>query len=280
MKPAPKATEMLEKLGAVFAEFLKEYPTPTLDQDALLRDVDMYLEHKAEQKRPRDVLDHGFVRLVDYLGNDLSVVRAARVSYNSDWRDRQDGSGGNEDAKDEKLIGYLLRNRHTSPFESVVFTFEIKCPMFVARQWHRHRTWAYNEVSARYTELPREAYVPAAQNLTTQSASNKQARTTEEHPMAEEFVKHMQAHNEKCFNLYDDLLKWGCPRELARSVLPVSTYTRFFATVNLHNLMHFLRLRLHRHAQYEIRVYAQAIQEIISGIVPVTMRFFAEDIAE
>src|SRR5687768_15107954 len=125
------------------------------------------------------VLDHGFIRLVDSMGSDLSVVRSARVSYDAEWRT------GEDEGKDAKLINYLMKNRHTSPFESVTFTFEVKAPIFVFRQWHRHRTWSFNEVSARYSELPEEFYVPAVEQITTQSTSNKQMRTDEQHPAAE-----------------------------------------------------------------------------------------------
>lgn len=213
------------------------------------------------------VLDHGFVRLVDSMGSDLAVVRSARVSY--DAAPRLDGSDG-------KLIRYLLRNGHTSPFESVNFTFEIKCPIFVARQWHRHRTWSYNEVSARYTELPEEFYVPELAQITTQSTSNKQMRTAEQHPEAERIQQMIRESNRNGFVDYHDLLKLGAPRELARSVLPVGTYTRYFGTVDLHNLFHFLRLRLHPHAQYEIRVYAEAILQLVEPIVPTSVAAFKE----
>lgn len=217
------------------------------------------------KEQPTNVLDHGFVRLVDYMGDDLSIVRAARVSYAADWR-----TGENEKS-DEKLIQYLIRNHHTSPLESVVFTFEIKCPIFIARQWHRHRTWSYNEVSARYTELPEEFYVPNLDKINTQSKDNKQARTEEEHPEAAMFQEIMLQNGNQMFNDYRALLNMGCPRELARSVLPVATYTRYFGTVNLHNLLHFLSLRIHPHAQYEIRVYAEAILNIVRNILPVTI---------
>lgn len=219
----------------------------------------------------RNVLDHGFVRLVDYMGNDLSVIRAARVSYDADWR-----VGDETNPSDEKLIHYLTRNHHTSPFESVVFTFEFKVPLFVARQHHRHRTWSYNEVSARYTELPEEFYVPELKHITTQSTSNKQMRTDEINVHAKDIQADMKYKNEKAFEAYKRMLNHGCPRELARTVLPLSTYTRYFGTVNLHNLLHFLELRLHSHAQYEIRVYAEAILDIISGIVPVTISAWNE----
>lgn len=215
-----------------------------------------------------DVLDHGFVRLVDAMGNDLSIVRAARVSYDADWR------AGEDEGKDEKLIAYLLKNKHSTPFEAVTFTFEIKAPIFVFRQWHRHRMWSYNEVSARYTELDEGFYVPAPENITTQSIDNKQMRTTEKHQFADMMSKDIEMSCAEGFRAYRRLLSNGCPRELARSVLPVSAYSRMFATVNLHNLMHFLRLRMHAHAQYEIRVYAQALRAIAGSIVPCAMRAF------
>lgn len=214
------------------------------------------------------VLDHGLVRLVDHMGSDLSIVRSARVSYDADWRTGEDAG------KDEKLIGYLLRNKHTSPFEAVTFTFEVKAPIFVFRQWHRHRTWAFNEVSARYSELPEEFYLPELADITHQHADNKQMRTDEQHPKAELMQYYMKKHCLDAFALYKTLLAEGCPRELARGVLPVATYSRMFATVNLHNLLHFLKLRLHEHAQKEIRVYAEAIVDLIRPIVPITLRAF------
>lgn len=218
------------------------------------------------------VLDHGLVRLVDHMGSDLSIVRAARVSYDADWRT------GDDAGKDEKLIRYLMRNRHTSPFEAVVFTFEVKAPIFVLRQWHRHRTWSYNEVSARYSELPDEFYVPDVADITTQSASNKQMRTETQHPQAAEMQDLMRKAMTDAFDTYKELLTQGCPRELARSVLPGSTYSRMFATVDLHNLFHFLRLRLHEHAQKEIRVYAEAMLKLVEPIVPAAVAAFKENL--
>lgn len=218
------------------------------------------------------VLDHGLVRLVDHMGSDLSIVRAARVSYDAEWR------AGEDEDKDAKLIGYLLRNKHTSPFEAVTFTFEIKAPIFIIRQWHRHRMWSYNEVSARYSVLPEEYYVPAIEQITTQHTSNKQMRTDEQNQHADGIRKAMLYHNRQAFQLYDSLIKFGTPRELARAVLPVATYTHMFASVDLHNLMHFLRLRLHSHAQYEIRVYAEAILKLIEPIVPVTIGHFKQSL--
>lgn len=216
------------------------------------------------------VLDHGLVRLVDHMGNDLSIVRAARVSYDADWRT------GDDAGKDEKLIGYLMKNHHTSPFEAVTFTFEVKAPLFVFRQWHRHRTWSYNEVSARYSELPEEFYVPELSDITHQSTSNKQMRTNEQHDNALLMQSYMRKSMMDAFALYKELLAQGCPRELARSVLPCSTYSRMFATVDLHNLFHFLRLRLPEHAQKEIRVYAEAMLELVKPIVPYAVAAFKE----
>ena len=216
------------------------------------------------------VLDHGHVALVESMGSDLSIVRNARVSYDAEWR------AGEDEGKDEKLIHYLVKNGHTSPFESCVFTFEVKAPIFVFRQWHRHRTWSFNEISARYAELPEEFYVPELSQITTQSASNKQMRTGEENPHAFYIQKSIEAHGVSSFRLYRSMIADGCPRELARSVLPVGTYSRMFATVDLHNLMHFLRLRLHPHAQYEIRVYAEAMLEIIRSVCPISVAAFCE----
>lgn len=216
------------------------------------------------------VLDHGLVRLIDHMGSDLSVVRSARVSYDAEWRT------GTDEGKDAKLISYLMKNQHTSPFESVTFTFEVKAPIFVFRQWHRHRTWSFNEISARYAELPEEFYVPEAVQITTQSTSNKQMRTTEQHPAAEAVRIFIREQCESSFARYKLLLQGGVPRELARSVLPVGTYSHMFASVNMHNLFHFLKLRLHEHAQYEIRVYADAMLQLIEPIVPVSVAAFRE----
>lgn len=212
-----------------------------------------------------NVLNHGFTRLVEYMGSDLSIARSARVSYDAEWR------AGEDEGKDAKLIDYLVRNHHTSPLECVSFTFEVKAPIFVVRQWHRHRTWKYNEVSARYSELPAEFYIPEVSQITTQSSSNKQMRTDDIHPEAELFQGMISAQCESAFHTYQAMLKQGVPRELARGVLPMNTYTHMFCTVDLHNLAHFLRLRLHSHSQYEIRVYAEAILELIEPIVPVAV---------
>ncbi|MBD3293813.1 MAG: FAD-dependent thymidylate synthase [Armatimonadia bacterium] len=211
-----------------------------------------------------DVLDHGYVRLVDHMGDDLSVVRAARVSHDAAWRTGEDAG------KDEKLINFLLKNKHTSPFEHVIFTFEVKAPIFVFRQWHRHRTWSFNEVSARYSELPEEFYLPKAEHIGTQSIDNHQSRDLDQfNDPATDTIPLMKSTMLYAFSAYRELLKQGVPRELARTVLPVATYSKMFATVDLHNLFHFLTLRLHEHAQYEIRVYAEAMYQLIKPIVPV-----------
>jgi thymidylate synthase (FAD) len=165
------------------------------------------------------VLDHGLVRLVEHMGSDLSIVRNARVSYDAVWR------AGEDEGKDAKLIDYLVRNHHTSPFEAVHFTFEVKAPIFVLRQWHRHRTWSFNEISGRYAELPEEFYVPAAEQITTQSTSNKQMRTAEQHVDAEWWRDEIAARSRDAFATYQAMLADGVPRELARTVLPLATCT-------------------------------------------------------
>lgn len=220
----------------------------------------------------KDVLNSGFVRLVDSMGSDVSIVRSARVSYDAEWRSGEDAG------KDEKLIRYLLKNKHTSPFESVMFTFEIKCPMFIARQWHRHRTWAYSEISARYTELPEDYYVPAPEVIGRQSSHNKQVRDLDgtAPDAAHSMVRTIMEACDQSFMVYRALLSQGAPREMARMVLPMATYTRFFGTVSLHNLLHFIRLRLHPHAQWEIQQYAQALLSFIQPVVPVTAALFME----
>jgi thymidylate synthase (FAD) len=217
-----------------------------------------------------DVLDHGFVRLVDSMGNDLSVVRAARVSYNAAWR-----AGADED-QDERLLRYLWKHHHTTPFEAVTFTFEVKAPIFVFRQWHRHRTWSYNELSARYRELPEKYYLPRPQDIGKQSIVSKQAREigdVDENTLTQRTAEVIAAKQviDDAFARYRYLLSCGWPRELAHSVLPVATYSHMFTTMNLLNLLKFLTLRCDSHAQYEIRVYADAMRELIRPIVPVCL---------
>lgn len=225
------------------------------------------------------VLDHGFVRLVSCMGSDLSVVRAARVSYDADWRAGEDEKG------DQRLIRYLWKHQHTTPFEAVTMTFEVMAPIFVLRQWHRHRTQSYNELSARYRELPEVFYTPALDKVGRQDPKHKQARilgdmdkfnTPEDVASRDAY----QIHCHKSFELYKKLLGSGWPRELARAVLPVSTYSHMFTTMNLLNCFRFLKLRMHEHAQYEIRVYADAMCELIQPRFPVCVTAFRDSLHE
>ena len=224
------------------------------------------------------VLDHGYARLIDSMGTDISISRAARVSYDAAWR------AGDDQGSDKRLINYLWKNHHTTPFEAVTFTFEVKAPIFVFRQWHRHRTWSFNELSARYKELPEEFYLPDPALIGQQSASSKQARDiTAADPAAlalrEAEIRSVREHCEDAFILYRGLLSNGWPRELARSVLPVATYSHMFATVDLLNLLKFLTLRCDSHAQYEIRVYADAMRELIAPIVPTALDAWQQALA-
>lgn len=227
-----------------------------------------------------NVLDHGYVRLVDYMGSDLSIVRAARVSYDAAWR------AGEDEDKDTKLINYLWKNKHTTPFESVTFTFEVYAPIFVLRQWHRHRTWSYNELSGRYKELEPVFYTPNSDQIGMQDTKNKQARTLgystdpyshESKEYRSRQVSEYKEHCEVAFVTYKYLLNQGWPRELARMVLPLSTYSHMFATVNLLNLFKFITLRSDSHAQYEIQVYSDAMLKLIEPIVPVTHQTFTDN---
>lgn len=214
------------------------------------------------------LLDHGCVRLISHMGSDLSVVRAARVSYDAAWR------AGEDQGSDKRLIQYLWKNAHTTPFEAVTFTFEVKAPIFVFRQWHRHRTWSFNELSARYRPLSEEFYVPAPDIIGKQSTINKQGREEQERDM---LVPSMISHAcHSMFEVYHSLLNQNVPRELARMVLPLNTYSHMFATVNLLNLFRFLTLRCAENAQYEIRVYAIAMLELIEQIVPICVSAWKE----
>lgn len=215
-----------------------------------------------------NVLDHGFVRLVDSMGSDLSVARAARVSYNEEWR------AGEDEGSDARLIKYLKKNKHHTPFEAVMFTFEVKAPIFVFRQWHRHRTWAYNELSARYRELPEEVYMP---DFRAQSKVNKQGSDGYiDEAEADLLREHFRLQYNAAFKAYKHALNKGVAKEIARSVLPVATYSHMFGTVSLLNLMRFLSLRDHSHAQYEIRVYAEAMRELAKKVAPVSIAAWEE----
>lgn len=221
------------------------------------------------------VLDHGYVRFLRMTGTELDIVRAARVSYDADHR-----TGADEGA-DEKLIKYLYQNKHTSPFEMVELIFEIKCPLFIRSQWHRHRTWSYNEISARYTELPSDYYIPDPRNVGTQSKSNKQVRDLNpdeyDSVRALEIVQAISESQYRSYTEYKKLLALGAPRELARIVVPMGLYTRFFAKVNLKNLLDFLRLRWHSHAQWEIQQYAEAIAICVKPFFPTVFDCFLKE---
>jgi len=205
------------------------------------------------------VLDHGFVRLVDYMGDDTAIVQAARVSY---------GEGTKTPSDDRSLIRYMMRHGHTSPFEQCEIKFHVKLPIFIARQWMRHRMASYNEISGRYSVMKDEFYLPDAERFTKQSADNKQGSSDElvEHS---DLVQHqIKLGSDAEFKAYRATIDYGLNREIARTRLPLSTYTEFYFKIDLHNLFHFLKLRLDKHAQYEIRVYAEAIAEIVKLWVP------------
>ena len=227
-----------------------------------------------------NVLDHGFVRVIDYMGDDQAVVQAARVSY---------GRGTKSVSEDQSLINYLLRHRHNTPFEMCVIKFHIKMPIFVARQWIRHRTASVNEYSARYSLMGSDYYLPAPEQLQAQSTSNRQGRADElAEAEAASSLATIRNHAEKSYGDYQflhnesedgtkiDPTRQGLSRELARMVLPLNYYTEWYWSINLHNLMHFLELRLDQHAQYEIRVYADAIYTILKDWVPMTAAAFAQ----
>ena len=224
------------------------------------------------------ILDHGFIRVVDYMGNDQAVVQAARVSY---------GKGTSRVSEDRGLIRYLMRHRHSTPFEMCEIKLHVKLPMFVARQWIRHRTASINEYSARYSVLDKEFYIPEKDNLAVQSKSNKQGRGNiiSSHD-ASKVLDILKNDAENCYKSYEYLLnegpdgnaiddnREGLARELARINLTLNTYTQWYWKTNLHNLMNFIFLRADDHAQYEIRVYADEIFKIMKAWVPITAEAF------
>jgi thymidylate synthase (FAD) len=226
------------------------------------------------------VLDHGFVRVIDYMGDDAAVVQAARVSY---------GRGTKKVSEDAGLINYLLRHRHTTPFEMCEIKYHVKLPVFVARQWIRHRTANVNEYSARYSILDREFYIPAPEQLAAQSAANRQGRG--DILEGEEAAEVLQLLKEDAARAYDDYEKMlnvredgtvidegrqGLARELARMNLPLNIYTQWYWKTDLHNLLHFLSLRADPHAQYEIRVYADVMLDTVKRWVPATFDAFMQ----
>lgn len=228
--------------------------------------------------KPIPVLDHGFVRVIDYMGDDQAIVQAARVSY---------GAGTKKVSEDKGLINYLIRHRHSTPFEMAEIKFHIKLPIFVARQWIRHRTANVNEYSARYSILDKEFYIPSPEHLAAQSAINNQGRGDVLTGMeAQEVLNILRQDAQTSYAHYEQMLnhdvagnvldtnKVGLARELARMNLPLNFYTQWYWKIDLHNLLHFLALRADSHAQYEIRVYAAAMLDIVKEWVPLTYEAF------
>jgi thymidylate synthase (FAD) len=211
----------------------------------------------------KSVLDKGEVALISVCGSDASIAAVARTSYKK---------GTKAVSTDEQLIRYLMRHKHMSPFEQVFVQLYFKAPIFVMRQAMRHRTWSWNEVSGRYSEIADEAYLPNVEMLTTQDARNKQARTATPVEDAAVIRDSMQSDQASLFHNYRGYLQEGLAREVARVNLPLSTYTEVVAAVDLRNLLHFLSLRYSAHAQYEIRVYAEAIYEMLKPLFPATFK--------
>jgi thymidylate synthase (FAD) len=260
--------------------------------DDQLAEIDALRTQRAETRRPTvpaleemlftayPVLDHGFVRVIDYMGDDSAVVQAARVSY---------GRGTRRVSEDAGLIRYLMRHRHTTPFEMCEIKFHIKLPIFIARQWIRHRTANVNEYSARYSILDREFYLPAPEHLAAQSASNRQGRgDVLEGEEAAHVLNLLREDATRTYDHYAEMLnegvdgtpadpaRQGLARELARMNLTLNTYTQWYWKTDLHNLLHFLSLRADAHAQYEIRAYAEAMLDMVKAWVPQTYAAFAD----
>lgn len=218
-----------------------------------------------------DVLDHGFVRVIDYMGNDSSISEAARVSYGTHLREEKENS---------RLLDFLIRHSHTSPFEMCEVKLHVKAPIFVARQWLRHRTANVNEISARYTKLNDEYFLPAPMEIGRQSRANKQQRDIGElMPFAMRAREKMKNEIDSTYEVYEGLLEDGVPRELARTVLSLAYYTEFFWKIDAHNLMSFLRLRLSSGAQKEVRAYAEVIAfEILRSWLPLVFDKFEKHV--
>ncbi len=247
-------------------------------QNPSRRDVSPALEEQLYKAIP--VLDHGFVRVIDYMGTDSAIVQAARVSY---------GRGTRKVNEDAGLINYLMRHRHTTPFEMCEIKFHIKLPIFVARQWIRHRTANVNEYSGRYSIMDKEFYVPQEQHLAAQSQSNRQGRgSVLEGAEAAQALDFLKQDAMTAYKHYEEMLnedvdgnvldesRTGLARELARMNLPVNFYTQWYWKIDLQNLLHFLSLRADPHAQYEIRVYAEAMLDLLKAWVPITYQAFMD----
>lgn len=229
---------------------------------------------------PIPILDHGFIRVIDYMGDDSAIVQAARVSY---------GKGTKKVSEDQGLINYLMRHRHSTPFEMCEIKFHVKLPIFVARQWIRSRTASVNEYSARYSILDKEFYIPAPENLAAQSKTNRQGRDQVlEGAQAQYVLELMRRESESAYTTYQELLnedelgnvrdpnRDGLARELARMNLSLNYYTQWYWKIDLHNLMHFLSLRGDSHAQWEIQVYAHAMLDVLKKWVPFTHQAFLD----
>ena len=248
------------------AEIAAARSTPRQTLRAVSEGMEAHLYHA------HPVLDHGFIRVIDYMGDDAAIVQAARVSY---------GAGTKHVQNDEGLIRYLMRHWHSTPFEMCEVKLHVKLPVFVARQWIRHRTANVNEYSARYSVLDREFYIPAPEQLAAQSVVNNQGRgevlSGEESARVLEMLK---SDANRAYDHYEAMLsqdgQQGLARELARMNLPANIYTQWYWKVDLHNLFHFLRLRADPHAQYEIRVYAEAIAACVKDWVPLAYAAFED----
>jgi thymidylate synthase (FAD) len=230
-------------------------------------------EQLFELKKPYlktiNCLDKGFVRLVDWMGSDQRIVQAARVSY---------GDGTKTVREDKGLIDYLMRHAHTSPFEQVQFTFHAKMPIFVARQIVRHRTAKLNEISGRYSILKDEFYEPDVSRMVKQSKDNKQGSSEELLEDAESILQSFKDEQFEMYDNYQEYIQGGMAKEMARINLPLSIYTEWYWTIDLHNLFHFLKLRMDSHAQHEVRVYADAKFNLIKDIVPFACEAFEKHV--
>ncbi len=259
-------------------EQLQEIEDLRADQRTTCRATVPALEEILYQPIP--VLDHGFVRVVDYMGDDGAIVQAARVSY---------GKGTRKLREDHGLISYLMRHRHTTPFEMCEIKYHVKLPIFVARQWIRHRTANVNEYSARYSILDREFYIPAPEQLGAQSSGNRQGRgDVLKGEEAAHVLRLLREDSEQAYTHYREMLnadeegnaldpnRAGLARELARMNLPLNLYTQWYWKIDLHNLMHFVSLRADPHAQYEIRAYADALLDTLKRWVPMAHAAFLE----
>ncbi len=215
------------------------------------------------------VLNYGFVRLIDYMGGDNAIVQAARVSY---------GEGTKKVSEDRGLIRYLLRHKHTTPFEMVEFKFHVKLPIFVARQWIRHRSANVNEYSGRYSVMREEFFLPGPDDLRYQSTVNKQGRSDKEVPaeVAQQIIDYLKKSQSDAYAKYSEMVDDGLARELARINLPLSLYTEWYWKIDLHNLFHFLRLRMDSHAQREIQEYAIIMADMVKAVCPVAYEAFID----